>query len=148
MKKAKSRSKARGPSAASLREMPEVTLESYRVRRNPYAKRIAREGIQVVHDGPSAASLAEIPEVDFKYATQRPNRYAARAAESAARIQYGRGRPPRGTEVGATATRSVRLPAAIWAALEAEAKQRSTTVHALLRELIAAFVTGRSNGTY
>jgi hypothetical protein len=143
MKKVKFRSKSRGPGAASLREMPELKLESYRVRRNPYATRIAREGIQVAHDGPSATSLAEIPEVDFKYATVRPNRYAVRAAESAARIQYGRGRPPRGTEVGTTVTRSVRLPAAIWAALETEAKQRSTTVHALLRELIIAFVTRR-----
>lgn len=146
MKKARASSKTQEPSAASLREMPEVKLESYRVRRNPYAKRIAREGIQVVHDGPSAASLAEIPEVNFKYATVRPNRYAARAAESAARIQYGRGRPTRGTEVGPTATRSVRLPAEIWVALEVEAKQRSTTVHALLREVIVAFVTGRSRG--
>ena len=143
MKKARSKSKPREPSAASLREMPELKLEAYRMRRNPYAKRIAREGIQVVHDGPSVASLAEIPEADFKYATVRPNRYAARAAESAARIQYGRGRPARGAEVGPTATRSVRLPATIWAALEAQAKQRSTTVHALLRELIVAFVTAR-----
>ena len=37
----------RGPSQASLREMPEVDLSKAKVRRNPYAKRIAREGMNV-----------------------------------------------------------------------------------------------------
>ena len=35
------------PSKASLREMPEVDFDNVRVRRNPYAARIAREGIVV-----------------------------------------------------------------------------------------------------
>src|SRR5213079_2986731 len=46
MKKAKKRS-AREPSAASLREIPEVDFSRVKVRRNPYAARIAREGIVV-----------------------------------------------------------------------------------------------------
>src|SRR2546428_11169534 len=46
MKKAKKRS-AREPSAASLREIPEVDFSRVRVRRNPYAARIAREGIVI-----------------------------------------------------------------------------------------------------
>jgi len=37
----------RGPSRASLREMPEVNLDKVNVRRNPYALRIAAEGISV-----------------------------------------------------------------------------------------------------
>jgi len=37
----------REPSKASLREIPEVNSSKVRVRRNPYAARIAREGIVV-----------------------------------------------------------------------------------------------------
>jgi hypothetical protein len=39
--------KAREPSRASLREMPEVNFDSAKVRRNPYALRIAKEGISI-----------------------------------------------------------------------------------------------------
>ena len=46
MKKGKKR-RSREPSAASLREMPEVDFSNVRVRRNPYAARIAREGVVV-----------------------------------------------------------------------------------------------------
>lgn len=41
--------KPRAPSAASLREIPEVDFGRARVRRNPYAARLAAEGI--VHVG-------------------------------------------------------------------------------------------------
>ncbi len=37
------------PSKAALREIPEVDFKVAKVRRNPYAKRIAAEGI--AHDG-------------------------------------------------------------------------------------------------
>ncbi len=46
MKKA-TRRRHRGPSAASLREIPEVDFSKVPVRRNPYARRIAAEGITV-----------------------------------------------------------------------------------------------------
>lgn len=46
MKKAKKREVGE-PSAASLREIPEVNFSKARVRRNPYAARIAKEGIVV-----------------------------------------------------------------------------------------------------
>jgi hypothetical protein len=46
MKKAKKRS-SREPSAASLRAIPEIDFSKVRVRPNPYASRIAREGIVV-----------------------------------------------------------------------------------------------------
>ncbi len=39
--------KLREPSRASLREIPEVNFDSARVRRNPYALRIAREGLSI-----------------------------------------------------------------------------------------------------
>src|SRR5207245_2477027 len=46
MKKAKTRSQ-REPSAASPREIPEVDFSKSRIRRNPYAARVAREGLVV-----------------------------------------------------------------------------------------------------
>ena len=46
MKKATGK-KLLGPSRASLREMPEVNLDKAKVRRNPYALRIAAEGISI-----------------------------------------------------------------------------------------------------
>ncbi len=39
--------KQREPSKASLRDIPEVDFSKARVRRNPYAARIAKEGIVV-----------------------------------------------------------------------------------------------------
>lgn len=131
------------PGASSLREMPEVEFSRYRVRKNFYAGRIAREGAEIVHDGPSAASLADLPEADFAVARVRRNPYASRAAESVGKLQYGRGRPRAGHEVGVTLVRSLRLPQDAWRALEAEAREKHTTVHALLRELVAAHLEAR-----
>ena len=48
MKKA---SKPREPSKASLREIPEVDFGTAKVRRNPYAARVAAEGIVHVRRG-------------------------------------------------------------------------------------------------
>jgi Ribbon-helix-helix protein, copG family len=45
MKKASRKSDE--PSRASLKEIPEVDFAAAKVRRNPYAKRVAREGISV-----------------------------------------------------------------------------------------------------
>lgn len=137
----KTTSRPREPSAASLRDMPESDFGRSRIRRNPYATRIAREGIQLGHDGPSHESLAELPEASFSVATRlRRNPYASRAAESTGKLQYGRGRPNAGNEVGPTTPRSLRLPEAVWARLEVEARTRNTTVHALLRELITIYL--------
>ncbi len=47
MNAASKRAKSREPSKASLREMPEVDFSKARVRRNPYAARIAEEGIRI-----------------------------------------------------------------------------------------------------
>ncbi len=130
-----------GPRAVSLKEMPEIDFSRYRLRRNPYAPRIKREGVQLSHREPSETSLKEMPEADFSRTRVRPNKYVASAAEKAAKIQYGRGRPRKGEETGPTSSRTIRLPASIWKALEQEARVRSTTVHALLRELVATYVT-------
>lgn len=128
--------KTEEPGESTLRELPELDFARYRVRRNPFAARIAREGIEVMHDAPSPESLAEMPEADFSLARARRNPYASRAAESVPAIQYGRGRPRAGEEVGPTPGRTLRLPESAWHALEAEAKAKRTTVHALLRELV------------
>ena len=127
--------------AASLQELPEIDFSRYHIRRNPYAARIVREGVKVLHDEPSAASLAEMPELDVARARVRPNKYAVRAEAAASKIQYGRGRPRKGNEVGSTPARSLRLPATIWQSLEREAQERATTVHALLRELVVTHVS-------
>src|SRR3954453_10689939 len=111
----------RRPTTAALREMPEIDFSVFRIRRNPFAQRIGREGIEVAHDGPSQRALAEMPETDFSRVRMRANKYARQAAAAAANIQYGKGRPRRGTEVGPTPTRSLRLPETIWKALEREA---------------------------
>jgi len=128
------------PTKASLREMPEIDFEASRVRRNPYAARIRREGIELAHREPARRSLADIPEVDFAAGDVRRNPYVSRAAESAAKVQYGRGRPRAGNEVGPTETRSLRLPGHVWKALERDAQLRHTTVHAVLREIVTSYV--------
>ena len=46
MKKA-TRKKTKEPSRASLREMPEIDFKTAKVRRNPYAPRIAAEGLSI-----------------------------------------------------------------------------------------------------
>lgn len=130
------------PTAASLRELPEIDFRQYRIRRNPYAGRIKREGVKVVHDEPSRAALIEMPEVDFDRARVRPNKFAIQAGKVASKIQHGKGRPRKGDEVGITPARSLRLPETIWRALEREAQERVTTVHALLRELVVSYVAG------
>jgi len=126
------------PSAASLVEMPEIDFVAARVRRNPYAARIAREGIQIAHDEPSPESLAAIPEIDFARASRNP--YAERLARDLQALGAGRGRPRAGEEVGPTTVRSIRLPARIWEAIEAEAAARKLTVHAILRAALAKFL--------
>jgi len=125
-----------------LRELPEIDFTQYRIRRNPYAGRIKREGVKVVHHGPSAAALTEMPEVDFDRARVRPNKFAIQAGKVASRIQHGKGRPRKGDEVGITPARSLRLPETVWRALEREAQERVTTVHAILRELVVTYVAG------
>src|SRR5207244_7540976 len=112
------------PPAASLRELPEIDFTKYRIRRNSYAGRIEREGVKVAHHEPSAAALAEMPEVDFAQVRVRPNKFAKQAGKVASKIQYGKGRPRKGDEVGLTPARSLRLPETVWQALEREAQER------------------------
>lgn len=145
MKKATSRRRS-DPTRASLAELPEVDFQRYKIRRNPFAARIAAEGSELVHDGPSRASLAEIPEVDLRAAKRRKNPFAKYLNESALAMHTRRGRPSRGEEAGPTVTRSIRLPVALAKALEALARDEDITVHALMRNVLASRVRAELSG--
>jgi len=148
MKKARS---TQEPTRTSLREMPEVDFAAYRVRRNPLAKRIAREGIQIVAQRParqqpvrerepSRAALREMPEVDPAKGRARPNPYAQRIAVEGITLPIGRGRPKRGTETGPTVPRSIRLPEQVWERLAERAQEEGIPLHAALRAAVLAWL--------
>jgi hypothetical protein len=120
-------------------------------RRNPYAASISRTGLRIrkLHPPtgkpksarpPSRASLAEMPELDMSHA--RANRFAAGLHAGGVTLRVGRGRPEKGQEVGPTETRSVRMPAKVWRAIERTAARQHVTVHALLRAAIARYASG------
>jgi hypothetical protein len=135
----------RGPSRATLRDVPEVDFERYgRAHANPFAARMRAEGWDVVHEGPSAASLAEIPEIELSRGGAAANPYAARIrAAGGYELQVGRRRPSPGKEVGPTVVKSVRLPPRIWAELEAQARARGVSLHAFVRAALVASLRGR-----
>jgi hypothetical protein len=89
--------------------------------------------------GPSKASLREIPPlreddvIEFGRGPKALERALAWARSK-------RGRPKKGERAVGTETRSVRLSKAAWKALEETAEKEGTTVHALIREAIAARV--------
>jgi hypothetical protein len=142
-------SKTSEPSAASMREMPEVDARG--AFRNPFARTLARTGIRFVgiaptkrphtadDEEPSAVSLREIPEVDLSRARRDPKRFAIPMAEQGITLQVGRGRPDAGKEVGPTSVRSVRFPASVWKEIERVAAQERISVHAALRMAVAAW---------
>lgn len=130
----------KAPSRASLRAMPEVDFSRYRVGRNRFARRIAAEGLEIVHHDPGAAALREMPEPDLELARVRPNPYARRIRAGGISLQIGRGRPPREHEVGPTVTRSVRLPTSVWARIDKRARAEGIAGHALLRRAIGKLV--------
>jgi len=146
--------KASEPSAASLREMPEVDVRC--AIRNPFARTLARTGIRfvliaptkgskvTVEGEPSAESLREMPEVDMSRSKRNPERFAIPMAEHGITLQIGRGRPVAGEEVGATLTRSVRFPASVWKEIERAAAREGISVHAALRRAVATWAYGGS----
>jgi hypothetical protein len=72
-----------------------------------------------------------------------PRRYAVgatrdeRYANARKALDTARGRPRKGSKSPGSQARSLRLPDATWADLEALAKAKKTTVHRLLRVIIA-----------
>jgi len=73
--------KLREPSRASLREMPEVNSEKAKIRRNPYALRIAAEGISIhprrgrprkgTETGPTIPRSVRFPDTVWKHLEKR-----------------------------------------------------------------------------
>lgn len=139
MKRAGSRSVS-GPSAASLSSMPEVDFAG--ARRNPYARRIRREGYEVIHDEPSRSSVEEMPEGDFSAGSRNP--YAQRVAAQGIRPRTGR--PRRGEASEPTRPHSVRLSETVWDALKEAAERRGVSVHAAVRLAIATLLEEESDG--
>lgn len=130
------------PSRASLRDIPPIDFAHYgRPRRNPFARRIARDGWALAHDEPSAHSLREVPEVD-RTTKGAANPYVERVRAHGSTVRIGRGRPKVGDETGPTTVKSVRLPAATWKRLEAQARARGIALHALVRLAIADWLEG------
>ena len=114
MKKAYKRIKSgREPAAAALREMPEVDFEKAKLRRNPYAKEIARKGIEICLPGRASRRL---------------------------HIQSGNGRPVKAAELEKTIPGSVRFPDSIWLELEKRAAKQGRTLHSVLREAILTWL--------
>ena len=64
MRRAKTKRKAADPSKASLREIPEVNFATAKIRRNPYAARITREGIEVQIGRGRPKKLLEVGETE------------------------------------------------------------------------------------
>jgi hypothetical protein len=125
---------------ASWSDVTEIDFSTYRMRKNRFAKRVAKEGLELVHDEPSRASLAEIPEADFGRVRVRRSPYAARIEASGLLLQVGKGRPKRGAETGPTILKSVRLPPAVWKELERRARSEGVAVHALVRKAVLALL--------
>jgi len=85
------------------------------------------------HPEPSAGSLRKVPPVNIETAlTFGRGPEAMRAGFEYLRAK--RGRPKKGEASPGSATKTLRLTAAEWAALEALASKRHTTLHALLRK--------------
>ena len=89
---------------------------------------------------PSAASLRAIPELDFSKAVVL-GRGAAGLRRARALLKARRGRPRKGTQATGSSPRSVRFTDKTWLELERRAKRRGITLHALLREVIADWLT-------
>ena len=89
---------------------------------------------------PSAASLRAIPELDFSKAIVL-GRGAAGLQRARALLKARRGRPSKGTRAAGSSPRSIRFTDEMWLALERRAKRRGITLHALLREVIAEWLT-------
>ena len=89
---------------------------------------------------PSQASLREIPEMDFSRAVVlgRGEEGLQRAREL---LKARRGRPKKGMRADGSSPRSIRFSDEMWQALEQRAKSRHVTLHALLREVIAEWLT-------
>jgi hypothetical protein len=89
---------------------------------------------------PSRASLRDIPELDFSRAVAL-GRGASGLRNARALLKKRQGRPKSGMPVDGSSPRSIRFSDPMWRELERRAKRRGVTLHALLREVIAEWLT-------
>ena len=89
---------------------------------------------------PSRASLRDIPEIDFSKAVVL-GRGAAGLHKARALLKKRQGRPKKGTRPAGSSPRSIRFSDPMWRELEQRAKRRGVSLHALLREVIAEWLT-------
>jgi hypothetical protein len=95
------------------------------VVKNPFYERIMRDGIRIRSE--------RQPEPG------RPvtNPYYEHIRQAGGvRLRARSGRPRAGESAGPTETRSVRLPPAVWARVEAQAEREGLTVHAAVRQAV------------
>jgi hypothetical protein len=96
-----------------------IDFSKYRARKNPYARRIKREGIELVHDGPSAQSLADVPELG----ATKPYVLKARKTQRAARSVH-----------------AIEVDDRTWKKIMKRAAEQNMPIEAWIRRLIAAVV--------
>jgi hypothetical protein len=105
----------------AARKVTSIDFSMYRARKNPYAKRIKREGIELVHDGPSAESLEEIPELGPTKA------YVLRARKI-----------PR--TVSSRVVHAIKVDDLTWNKMAKRAAEQNMPIETWIRRLIAAVV--------
>jgi hypothetical protein len=54
--------RVRGARGSAWSELSNINFGDYQVKQTRFAKRVKKEGIQLVHDAPSLAPLKAIPE--------------------------------------------------------------------------------------
>ena len=89
---------------------------------------------------PSRASLRDIPEIDFSKAVVL-GRGAAGLRKAQTLLKTRQGRPKKGARPDGSTPRSIRFSDPMWHELERRAKRRGVPLHALLREVIAEWLT-------
>ncbi|HXX70275.1 MAG TPA: hypothetical protein VEK07_24055, partial [Polyangiaceae bacterium] len=71
---------------------------------------------------PSAESLRDIPPIDFARVEVRKNPYAEKIRKHGYELALHPGRPRKGTRMGPTVAKAVRLPPKVWRDIEARAR--------------------------
>lgn len=82
----------------------------------------------------------ENPPIDFKTARFAKGRGPEGLANARKAIETARGRPRKGAKAAGSSSRSLRLPDATWADIEALAKSRKHSVHKMLRIMVAEYL--------
>jgi hypothetical protein len=107
--KAEKRKVVRGPSAKSLKEIPELDFsKSTRRGRGLHARKIAKDGGYYVQADGEAASF----------------------------VQTRQGRPNKDEPKATTQTKNVRLPPEVWEVMERAAEDRGLSLHAAMRRAL------------